>query len=46
MLTIKERLAILETQIKGLQRTQWILITAVLAQLGIEVNTLVFATLA
>ena len=43
--TIKERLAVLETQMysfkiqmKGLQKTQWILITVILAQTGITVS--------
>ena len=35
--TIKERLAILETQIRSLQKTQWILVTAVLGQVGFQV---------
>ena len=43
MVSIPERLATLEAQVKSLQRTQWILVTAILAQVGIEVKTLMFA---
>lgn len=35
--TIRERLAVLETQIKGVQKSQWFLIAILLGKTGIEI---------
>lgn len=42
-ITIKERLAILETKIKSLQRTVWVLVVAVLGQTGINLSPILFS---
>ena len=35
-MNINERMAIVETKITGMQRILWILVTATLAQLGVQ----------
>lgn len=42
---IEERLIVLETQIKALQKVQWILTAAVLGHLGLQILPVVTAAL-
>ena len=37
MATIKERLAIVETEMKGIKKILWILVAASLTQVGIQI---------
>lgn len=40
MATIKERLATLETQVTALMKVQWVLVTAILTQVGVRLAPL------
>lgn len=39
-MTIKERLAVLETEMKGIRKILWVLTAGILTQLGIQVTPL------